>query len=265
MFAREMAGAELGHSSRKGDFMLFRLVAVLGIMLLAGSARGADSTVLKTQKDKVSYSIGLNIGSDFKQRAIEVDPDLLARGIKDAMSDAKPLLTEEEIQSVMTAFEQELKAKAIAHNKELGDKNMKEGEAYLAENKKKEGVVTLPSGLQYKVITAGTGKKPKATDTVTTQYRGTLIDGTEFDSSYKRGQPATFPVSGVISGWTEALQLMPVGSKWQLFIPSSLAYGPRGAGQMIGPNSTLVFEVELLSIQEKAKTPTQEKTKTPKK
>jgi FKBP-type peptidyl-prolyl cis-trans isomerase FklB len=235
--------------------MLFRLVAIVGIVLLAGSAHGADSTVLKTQKDKVSYSIGLDIGTNFKQQAIEVDPDVLARGVKDAMSDAKPLLSEEEVQAVMSAFEQEMKEKTIALNKELGDKNIKEGEAFLAENKKKEGVVTLPSGLQYKVITAGTGKKPKATDTVTTQYRGTLIDGTEFDSSYKRGQPATFPVTGVITGWTEALQLMPVGSKWQLFIPSNLAYGPRGAGHVIGPNATLVFEVELLSIEAPTKSP----------
>jgi len=235
--------------------MLFRLVAIVGIVLLAGSAHGADSTVLKTQKDKVSYSIGLDLGTNFKQQAIEVDPDILARGVKDAMSDAKPLLTEEEVKAVMSAFEQEMKEKTIAHNKELGEKNIKEGEAFLAENKKKEGVVTLPSGLQYKVITAGTGKKPKATDTVTTQYRGTLIDGTEFDSSYKRGQPATFPVAGVITGWTEALQLMPVGSKWQLYIPSNLAYGPRGAGNLIGPNSTLVFEVELLSIEAKTKSP----------
>ncbi|HUK55361.1 MAG TPA: FKBP-type peptidyl-prolyl cis-trans isomerase [Nitrospiria bacterium] len=246
--------------------MLLRLVAVFGIALLPGSVLAADSTVLKTEKDKVSYSIGLDIGDNFKKQSIEVDPDLLARGVKDAMSGEKPLLTEEEVRAVMSAFEQEMQAKTIAHNKELGDKNMKEGEAFLAENKNKEGVVTLPSGLQYKVITTGKGKKPKATDTVTTQYRGTLIDGTEFDSSYKRGQPATFPVTGVIAGWTEALQLMPVGSKWQLFVPANLAYGPRGAGQVIGPNAALIFEVELLSIQEKAKTPkapSQGKAKTP--
>jgi FKBP-type peptidyl-prolyl cis-trans isomerase FklB len=132
---------------------------------------------------------------------------------------------------------------------QLADKNQKEGEVFLAENKKKKGVVTLPSGLQYHVITAGTGKIPKATDTVTTHYRGTLIDGTEFDSSYKRGEPASFPVNGVIKGWTEALQLMKVGSKWQLFIPSNLAYGPQGAGQVIGPSATLIFEIELLSIK----------------
>jgi FKBP-type peptidyl-prolyl cis-trans isomerase FklB len=235
--------------------MLFRFIAVLGMGLLAASAQAAEPTTLKTQKDKVSYSIGLDIGKNMKKQLLDIDPDLLARGIKDALSDGKHLLTEEEVQTVMTAFQQEMQAKAGARNKEVGDKNMKEGETFLAANKKKEGVVTLPSGLQYKVTTAGNGKKPKSSDTVTTQYRGTLIDGTEFDSSYKRGQPASFPVTGVIAGWTEALQLMPVGSKWLLVIPSSLAYGPRGAGQMIGPNATLIFEIELLSIQEEAKTP----------
>ncbi len=135
--------------------------------------------------------------------------------------------------------------------KKIGEKNKKEGEDFLAENKKKEGVQTLPSGLQYKVIKAGTGKKPQLTDTVTTQYRGTLIDGTEFDSSYRRGKPATFPVNGVIRGWTEALQLMEEGAKWELFVPPDLAYGERGAGQQIGPNATLIFEIELISIQEK--------------
>jgi len=235
--------------------MLFRLIAIIATGLLAVSAHAADTTALKTQKDKVSYSIGLDIGKNLKKQSIEVDPDLLARGIKDATAAGKTLLTDEEVKTVMTTFQQEMQAKMAAQAKEVGDKNMKEGETYLAENKKKEGVVTLPSGLQYKIITAGNGKKPKATDTVTTQYRGTLIDGTEFDSSYKRGQPASFPVTGVIAGWTEALQLMPVGSKWQLFVPSNLAYGPRGAGQMIGPNATLIFEVELVSIQEEAKTP----------
>jgi FKBP-type peptidyl-prolyl cis-trans isomerase FklB len=242
--------------------MLFRLMVILGLGLMADSACGADTTDLKTQKDKVSYSIGLDIGEKFKKQSIDIDPDLLARGVKDGLSEGKHLLTEEEIKTVMTAFEKEMQAKVIAQMKEVGDKNMKEGSAFLAENKKKEGVVTLPSGLQYKVITAGTGKKPSATDSVTTQYRGTLIDGTEFDSSYKRGQPATFPVKGVIPGWTEALQLMPVGSKWQLFVPSNLAYGPRGAGQTIGPNATLIFEVELLSIQEK---PAASKSTAPKK
>jgi FKBP-type peptidyl-prolyl cis-trans isomerase FklB len=234
--------------------MLLRFIAILSLGFLSTSAYAADPS-LKSQKDKVSYSIGLDIGRNLKDQSIEVDPTLLARGIQDAISDGKRLLTEEEVQTVMTAFQQEMQAKAAAKGKEVGDKNLKEGNQFLAENKKKKGIVTLPSGLQYKVITEGKGKKPKATDTVTTQYKGTLIDGTEFDSSYKRGQPASFPVSGVIPGWTEALQLMPVGSKWQLFVPPALAYGPRGAGQQIGPNATLIFEVELLSIQEEGKAP----------
>lgn len=233
--------------------MVFRLIAILIVGLFSASAQAADAPTLKSQKDKVSYSIGLDIGKNFKSQSIEIDPNLLARGIQDATSGAKPLMTEEEVRTVMTAFQQEMQTKIAAQGKELGDKNLKNGTAFLEENKKKKGVVTLPSGLQYKVITAGTGKKPKATDTVSVQYRGTLIDGTEFDSSYKRGQPATFPVKGVIPGWTEALQLMPVGSKWQLVIPPTLAYGPAGAGQMIGPNATLVFEVELLSVQDEAK------------
>ncbi|MFY9270109.1 MAG: FKBP-type peptidyl-prolyl cis-trans isomerase [Candidatus Manganitrophaceae bacterium] len=237
--------------------MLFRFMVILSLGLLSVSAYAVEKSDLKTQKDKVSYSIGLDIGKNFKDQSIEIDAKLLAQGIQDAISGGKRLLTEEEIQGVMTAFRQEMQAKAAAQAKLVGDKNLKEGEAFLAENKKKKGVVTLPSGVQYKIITAGTGKKPKPTDTVTTNYKGTLIDGTEFDSSYKRGEAATFPVQGVIPGWTEALQLMPVGSKWELVIPPALAYGPRGAGQAIGPNATLIFEVELLSIQEEAKTPKQ--------
>lgn len=232
--------------------MLFRFIAILSLGLLAVTAHAADPS-LKTQKDKVSYSIGLDIGKNLKNQGIEIDSNLLAKGIQDAVSGGKPMLTEEEVQGVMTQFSQEMQSKMAAKSKEAGDKNTKEGAAFLAENKKKKDVVTLPSGLQYKVITAGKGKKPKATDTVTTHYRGTLIDGTEFDSSIKRGEPASFPVTGVIPGWTEALQLMPVGSKWQLFVPPNLAYGPRGAGPQIGPNATLVFEVELLSIQEEGK------------
>ncbi|MCG3116499.1 MAG: FKBP-type peptidyl-prolyl cis-trans isomerase [Candidatus Manganitrophus sp. SA1] len=234
--------------------MLFRFIAIVGLGLLSVSVYAADKSDLKTQKDKVSYSIGLDIGRNLKDQSIEVDPKLLSQGIQDATS-GKHLLTDEEIQKVMSTFREEMQAKAAAQAKVIGDKNLKEGNAFLAENKKKKGVVTLPSGLQYKIITAGTGKKPKATDTVTTNYKGTLIDGTEFDSSYKRGEPASFPVEGVIPGWTEALQLMPVGSKWQLVVPPSLAYGPRGAGQAIGPNATLIFEVELLAIEEAGKTP----------
>jgi FKBP-type peptidyl-prolyl cis-trans isomerase FklB len=204
-----------------------------------------EKLVLKNQKEKVSYSIGLNIGrklgDDLKKQSIDIDPNLITKGIQDALVGAKPLLTDQEIQETMLAFQ-----------KEMMEKYKKQGEAFLAENKKKEGVKTLPDGLQYKVIKAGTGKKPKADDTVTVNYRGALINGTEFDSSYKRGQPVTFPVSGgMIKGWSEALQLMEEGAKWELFIPSNLAYGERGMGGIIGPNATLIFEVELVSVKEK--------------
>jgi FKBP-type peptidyl-prolyl cis-trans isomerase FklB len=208
---------------------------------------------LKTQKDKVSYAIGLNIGKSLRKDSVEVDPNIFFRGLKDALAGAKTLLTEEEMKSVMTTLQSELRKQQEETMRQAGEINKKAGEAFLAENKTKEGVVTLPSGLQYKILKQGTGPKPSATDSVVCNYRGTLMDGTEFDSSYKRGQPATFPVSGVIKGWTEAVQLMPVGSKWQLFVPSELGYGNRGAGADIGPNATLIFEVELLSIQDKAK------------
>ncbi len=227
------------------------LIIALGIGILAGQVYAQD-VVLKTQKDKVSYSIGMDIGMTLKNQSIEVDHAILARGIKDSMSGQKPLMAEQEIRDTIAAFQKEMMAKQQELAKQMGEKNKKQGEAFLAENKKKEGVKTLASGLQYKVIKAGTGKKPKSTDTVTAHYRGTLINGTEFDSSYKRGQPATFPVSGgMIPGWTEALQLMEEGAKWQLFIPSNLAYGEKGAGRDIGPNATLIFEIELVSIQEK--------------
>jgi FKBP-type peptidyl-prolyl cis-trans isomerase FklB len=227
-----------------------RPIAVMGIIFfvfMAAQINAKGDLALKSQKDKMSYIIGLNIGKDFQRQSMEIDPDLVAKGIKDGLSGAKALMTDQEIRDTLSAFQKEMTAK----QEEINKKNKMEGEAFLAENKKKEGIKALPSGLQYKVIKAGTGKKPKLTDMVTTHYRGTLIDGTEFDSSYKRGAPATFPVSGVIPGWTEALQLMEEGAKWQLFIPSNLAYGERGAGASIGPNSTLIFEVELISIQEK--------------
>jgi FKBP-type peptidyl-prolyl cis-trans isomerase FklB len=206
---------------------------------LASQVNAQEKLVLKNQKEKVSYIIGTDIGSNLKRQSVDVDPNVLARGIQDALSGATPLLSKEEIQETMVAFQ-----------KEMADKQKQRGEAFLSENKKKEGVKTLPSGLQYKVVKAGTGKKPKVNDTVTVNYRGTLIDGTEFDSSFRRGQPATFQVSGVIPGWTEAMQLMAEGAKWQLFIPPNLAYGERGAGGLIGPNATLIFEVELISVQE---------------
>lgn len=231
--------------------MILRVIVAALFVLAAGSAGAQEKPGLKDQKEKISYIIGMDIGGNFKKQSIDIDPDIVARGIKDGFSGAKPLLSEQEAREVMTAFEKEMRARQEAAQKAAGEKNKKEGEVFLAENKKKEGVKTLPSGLQYKVIKPGTGKKPAATDTVTTHYKGTLIDGTEFDSSYKRGKPATFPVNGVIPGWTEALQLMEEGAKWQLFIPSNLAYAERGAGRVIGPHATLIFEVELISIQEK--------------
>ena len=219
---------------------------------------------LKTDKDKESYAIGMNIGQRLHEQAADFDPAIVQRGINDALAGGKMLLTDEQakaalttLQGVMRAKQEEQRKIQEAQMQQLGEANKKEGDAFLAANKTKDGVVTLPSGLQYKILTAGTGPKPTATDSVVCNYKGTLLNGTEFDSSYKRGQPATFPVNGVIKGWTEALQLMPVGSKWQLFVPSDLAYGARGPGGGIGPNSTLVFEVELISIKpaeaEKAK------------
>jgi len=212
---------------------------------------------LKTQKDKASYAIGLNIGKSMKKDAVDIDTSILLRGLKDGLAGSKPLLTDDEARASMVALQTDLRKKQEEKMLVQGEANKKAGEAFLSENKTKDGVVTLPSGLQYKILTEGTGPKPAATDTVVCNYKGALLDNTEFDSSYKRGQPATFPVSGVIKGWTEALQLMPVGSKWQLFIPSDLAYGARGGpGGGIGPNATLVFEVELMSIQPKAQVQT---------
>jgi FKBP-type peptidyl-prolyl cis-trans isomerase len=213
---------------------------------------------LKTRKEKFSYALGMNIGTNLgntlKKQSVEVDWNLVSQGLKDSTtSGAKTRLTEDEAKAVLTEVQNEARKRQTEEAQKAAVKNKTEGEAFLAANKDKEGVVTLPSGLQYKILTAGTGPKPTASDSVKCNYRGTLINGTEFDSSYKKGQPVTFGVGQVIKGWTEALQLMPVGSKWQLFIPSSLAYGERGAGAEIGPNSTLIFEVELLSIQEKAK------------
>ena len=204
---------------------------------------------LKTPQDKASYALGMNLGRSLHKQSVELEPDIVARGLKDALAGGKTLLTDDEAQAALTALQNDVRAKQQEKMQQLAGKNKKEGDAFLAANKAKEGVVALPSGLQYKILTPGTGPKPSAADSVVCNYRGTLIDGTEFDSSYKRGQPATFPVGRVIKGWTEALQLMPVGSKWQLFIPSDLAYGERGAGADIGPNATLIFEVELLSIE----------------
>jgi FKBP-type peptidyl-prolyl cis-trans isomerase FklB len=225
------------------------IVVALVLSLFAGGAMAQKKRTPKTKKEKVSYSIGVNIGKNMKAQGIDLDQGLLAQGIKDGINNSKTEMTDKDMEAVMTAFQQEMMGKMQAKQKVDGEKNAKEGEAFLAANKKKEDIITLPSGLQYKILKSGDGPKPTKEQTVKCNYRGTLIDGTEFDSSYKRGEPTEFPVGQVIKGWTEALQLMPVGSKWQLFIPGDLAYGSNGAGQTIGPNATLIFDIELISIK----------------
>jgi FKBP-type peptidyl-prolyl cis-trans isomerase len=218
----------------------------------AAAAKTQTAPALTTQKDKFSYALGMNLGTNLHKQSVPVDPNILLRGLKDALAGGKTALTEDQARAALMEVQNEMRKKQQEEMHAAGEASKKEGDAFLAVNKAKEGVVTLPSGLQYKILTQGTGPKPTATDSVVCNYRGTLINGTEFDSSYKRGEPTTFPVSGVIKGWTEALQLMPVGSKWQLFVPSDLAYGERSPGPEIAPDSTLIFGVELLSIQNKS-------------
>jgi len=225
------------------------LIICLGAVCIASLGLAQDKPQLKDQKDKASYSIGYDIGETFKKQKIELNVDALVAGLKEAVAGKESTMSKEDREKTLQAFQKEMMEKQIAASKEAATKNQAEGEKFLAENKTKDGVKTTASGLQYKVLKEGSGPSPKETDTVVTNYRGTLIDGTEFDSSYKRNEPASFPVNRVIKGWTEALQLMKPGAKYQLFIPSSLAYGERGAGQLIGPNATLIFEVELLSIK----------------
>ncbi len=235
-------------------WMVVVAMSVLALGLLAAQVSAAEvaaekTSVLQTEKDKVSYGIGVEVARGFQQQGIEVNIDVLVKGLRDALSGAKLLMTEDDLRATLSAFQVELAQRKAQAAKTAAEDNKKAGEAFLAQNKTKEGVVTLPSGLQYKILKAGDGTKPTDADTVECQYRGTLINGAEFDSSYRRGQPATFKVSGVIAGWQEALKLMPVGSKWQLFVPAQLAYGEQGAGDVIGPNATLIFEVELLAIK----------------
>ncbi len=220
--------------------MKLQLTIIACAVLLTSHAMAEDKPELKSLKDKLGYSIGLELGKNMKKNAVEVDLNTVMQGIKDGYGGGNALLTEEQVKETYAEFQ-----------KERAEKNKKEGEAFLAANKKKDGVITMASGLQYKIIKKGSGKTPKATDSVTVNYVGTLIDGTEFDSSYKRGQPVTFNVNGVIPGWTEALQLMKEGSKWQLFLPANLAYGERGAPG-IAPNSVLIFEVELISVNKES-------------
>jgi UDP-GlcNAc:undecaprenyl-phosphate/decaprenyl-phosphate GlcNAc-1-phosphate transferase len=224
-------------------------VAVLGIGLFVCGAGAQDQPALKTQKDKISYAIGLEMGKGVKEQGFDVDPAIVAMGIKDALAGGKAQLTDEEFRKIIGDVQEEMKQKQMQAMEEAATQNKKDGDAFLAENTKKAGVVTLPSGLQSKIITAGQGKKPAETDTVLCNYKGTFLDGTEFDSSAQAGKPVPFDLKGIIPGFKEALMLMPVGSKWQIFVPSDLAYGERGAGNVIGPNSTLIFEIELVSIQ----------------
>ena len=229
----------------------------MGLAVLAGTFFACDkidtkgNRELTTQKDKVSYGIGLDIGRSFKQQnlaATDIDLDKLRMGITDALGGGKPAMTDSQLTETMMGFQKDMMARQDSTNKAKGEENAKAATAFMEKNGKEAGVITTASGLQYKIITEGKGAKPDSSSTVTVHYVGTLLDGTEFDSSIKRGQPVSFPVTNVIKGWTEALQLMPVGSKWKLFVPPALGYGERGAGKQIGPNSALIFEVELISL-----------------
>jgi FKBP-type peptidyl-prolyl cis-trans isomerase FklB len=235
---------------RRVVIVLIGLVILLPFLSLATDEEKDTDVELKSFAQKLSYVLGQQIGNNIKESPTEIDVDIFVRGIKDSLKGSKSLLNEEETNEIRQEFSRQIQESRNQQVAVLSEKNLKDGQAFLAENKQKEGIVTTDSGLQYKVLKQGDGPKPLATDKVTVHYRGALLDGTEFDSSYKRGQPASFQVGGVIRGWTEALQLMNVGSKYQLFIPSDLAYGQRGAGQRIGPNSMLIFDVELLSIEQ---------------
>ena len=215
---------------------------------LSAQEKAGKEQKLETAAEELSYVLGMDVGNSLKRFGTEVDFDIFMEAVQTTLRGDETLLTPQRAREVKQEYLKERRRKQAAERKATGDKNLAEGEAFLAENGSKEGVITTDSGLQYQVIKEGDGDKPEVTDRVTVHYRGTLLDGTEFDSSHKRGKPATFPVRGVIPGWTEALQLMPVGSTYKLFVPSKLAYGERGGGRKIGPNSTLVFEVELLEI-----------------
>ena len=231
-------------------------ISSIGICLFFSTCLfGATSTPV-TEKEKISYIFGLSIGANLKQQPTKIDLKKVLRGIEDSYAGKEPLMSEEDIRKTTENFKKRMSAlreKKMAEReremKKVAEKNAREGRAFLKKNKKKKGVVTLPSGLQYEILKSGSGKRPKAESTVVTHYRGKTIDGKEFDSSYKRGKPATFRVKGVIKGWVEALRLMKTGAKWKLYIPPELAYGERGAGRDIGPNATLIFEIELLGIK----------------
>ncbi|HUJ90535.1 MAG TPA: FKBP-type peptidyl-prolyl cis-trans isomerase [Syntrophorhabdales bacterium] len=226
-----------------------KALTVVVAVLMAGMAYGADNQALRTDKEKTSYAIGAQTGADMRHFGIEVDPDLVARGFRDAYSGRNLLLNDQQMSETLAGVSKIIAAKSPELMKQDAERNKQEGEAFLAQNARKDGVRTLPSGLQYRVMKTGTGRTPRLTDTVVVNYRGTFIDGTEFDSSYRGGQPFVFQVNKMIKGWVEALQMMSVGAKWQLFIPPRLAYGEQGQPPAIGPSETLIYEVELLSIK----------------
>ena len=230
--------------------MVLRSIALIGMLMISAQGGAQEPASPKTEKEKISYGIGVGMARNLQRQGVDANVDFMIKGIKDTLAGTKLLMAEEELQKIMTDFQTELRQRQMQAMKAAGEKNKKEGEEFLAANSKKEGVIALPSGLQYKVLKMGDGKIPTDADSVEVHYRGTLIDGTEFDSSYSRKQPATFKVKGgVISGWTEALKLMPVGSKFQFFMPSQLAYQEVGAGNQVGPNATIIYEVELLAIK----------------
>jgi len=216
---------------------------------LAMSTVYAAAPALNSDIDKLSYSIGSDLGKNFKRQSIDINPTVMAKGIEDGMKGGALLLTEQQMKDVLNKFQKELMEKRTAEFNKKADENKAKGEAFLSQNKTKPGVVTLPSGLQYKIITDAKGSKPAKEDTVTVEYTGRLINGEVFDSSEKTGKPATFKLSQVIPGWTEALQLMPVGSTWEVYVPAALAYGARSVGGPIGPNETLVFNIHLISAK----------------
>jgi FKBP-type peptidyl-prolyl cis-trans isomerase FklB len=239
----------------KDTLMKTRWLMIFAVGVLAGLVRADDKPAFKDPKEKSSYSIGANWGNSLKRQEVEVDVDAIIKGLKDGLA-GKSALNDQELRDALTALNQELRAKSEEKRKRLSETNRMEGEKFLAENKTKPGVITLPSGLQYKILAEGSGESPKSNDVVTANYRGTLIDGTEFDSSAKNNQPLVRPANMLVKGWTEALQLMKPGAKWQLFVPPDLAYGERGAGAQIGPNATLIFEMELVSFKAPAPPPT---------
>lgn len=224
-------------------------IAILCLLLAGCQEAKREQPALLTQKDSLSYAVGLDIGRNLKRQSLDVNLDVVARGMQDLYTGSSTVLTDSVAQSFTAALRRQMMARHAEERRVQGEKNLADGQKFLAENKGKEGIVALPSGLQYRILKAGKGKRPGPNDSVIISYKASLIDGTEFDNTYKQGGAATFPVTGVIKGWTEALKLMPVGSTWQLFIPPDLAYGERGAGQTIPPNATLIYELELGSIK----------------